>query len=98
MSNANVIKPNEMFATPNSFDEIMDWVNLHAKEDRVHLMTAAMMAWNLAAKASGDLVKEIEELCADCDSDGYLQAEIGGAGSVTYAIRKILKGDTKDAA
>jgi len=96
MSNANVIKPHNFFHTPESWDEIMDWVNLHAKEDRTHLMTAAMMAWNLAAKASGDLVKEIEELCDDCDSDAYLQAEIGGAGSVTYCIRKLLKGDRED--
>ena len=98
MSNANVLTPNNMFHTPESWKEVVDWIELHSKEDRVHLYTAAVMAWNLAAKASGDLVKEIEELCDDCDSDGYLQAEIGGAGSVTFAIRKILKGDTKDAA
>jgi hypothetical protein len=26
------------------------WIELHRKEDRVHLYTAALMTWNLAAK------------------------------------------------
>jgi hypothetical protein len=50
MSNANVIKPNEMFHTPKSWDEVASWIELHRKEDRVHLYTAALMTWNLAAK------------------------------------------------
>ena len=98
MSNANVIKPNEMFHTPDDFQELQEWINRHSLDERIHLLTAAVMGFNLAAKASADLVKEIEELCDDCDSDPWLQAEIGGAGSVTFAIRKLLKGDTANAA
>ena len=87
------IKPNEMFHTPDDFEELQDWINRHNLDERIHLLTAAVMGFNLAAKASSELVKEIEDLCDDCDGDAYLQAEIGGAGSVTYAIRKLLKGE-----
>ena len=87
-----MLKPIELFHTPKDWDELMAWIHAHNAEDRADLTTAAAMAWNLATKDSSELVKEIEDLCDDCDSDAYLQAEIGGAGSVTYAIRKILKG------
>ena len=50
MSNVNVIKPHNFFHTPESWDEVERWIELHPKEDRIHLLTAAMMTWNLAVK------------------------------------------------
>lgn len=59
MSNANVIKPNNMFHTPNDWEELMDWINRHHSNESVHLLTAAVMAWNLAAKVTN---KETEDV------------------------------------
>ena len=36
--------------TPNDWDELMEWIDQHAKADRPHLLTAALMAYNLACK------------------------------------------------
>ena len=44
------LEPHGFFHTPSDWAEITDWIERHAPEDRIHLMTAAMMAWNLAAK------------------------------------------------
>ena len=44
------IQPVELFHTPKSHDELMDWIKQHNPEDRPHLVTAAMMAWNLACR------------------------------------------------
>lgn len=38
-----------MFHTPKDWEELERWILLHSAEDRPHLFTAAMMAWNLAA-------------------------------------------------
>lgn len=35
---------------PASWTELQNWIDAHAPEDRPHLTTAAIMAWNLAAK------------------------------------------------
>ena len=43
-----------MFNTPESFDVIEEWINRHPKEDRIFLMTAAMMTWNYACKVAND--------------------------------------------
>ena len=59
MSNANVLTPNNMFHTPESWDEVERWIELHPKEDRIHLYTAALMTWNLAAKTVN---KETEDV------------------------------------
>jgi len=45
-----ILKPSNMFHTPEDWDALTDWINRHPREDRIHLITAAMMAWNLAAK------------------------------------------------
>lgn len=45
-------KPNDLFRTPESWDDLMDWIELHAAADRPHLITAAAMAWNLACRAA----------------------------------------------
>ncbi len=44
------IQPQNMFHTPESWDELHKWIEAHSPEDRAHIMTAAVMAWNLAAK------------------------------------------------
>ena len=44
------IKPNGMFHTPEDWDELMSWLErLHGSE-RAVAMTAAVMAWNMAAR------------------------------------------------
>ena len=48
------IKPHGLFNTPESFDVIEAWINRHPQEDRLHLMTAAMMTWNYACKVAND--------------------------------------------
>ena len=44
------IKPMGLFNTPEDWQVIEEWIMAHAPEDRLHLWTAAGMAWNLAAK------------------------------------------------
>lgn len=38
-----------MFHTPRDWNELQSWIEEHPPEDRAHLYTAAIMAWNLAA-------------------------------------------------
>lgn len=45
-------KPNGLFHTPESWNELIKWIELHAAADRPHLVTAAGMAWNLACRAA----------------------------------------------
>jgi hypothetical protein len=47
-----MIEKLNLFHTPLSWKELQDWVDLHAREDRVHLITAAAMGWNLACELS----------------------------------------------
>ena len=44
------LTPVSLFHTPADMDELQSWIERHSPEDRAHLYTAAMMAWNLAAK------------------------------------------------
>ena len=49
------IKPSHMFHTPDNWDELMKWINKHSDyHERIHVMTAACMAWNLACKYVND--------------------------------------------
>ena len=41
-----------LFHTPDSWNDLMDWIELHPATDRPALITAAGMAWNLALEAS----------------------------------------------
>ena len=50
MSTVNVIKPNNMFHTPDDWQELQEWIERHSTHERIHLLTAAMMAWNLCIK------------------------------------------------
>ena len=52
------LKPHGLFNTPESFDVIEEWINRHPKEQRVYLMTAAMMTWNYAASIANTGVTE----------------------------------------
>jgi hypothetical protein len=45
------LEKQNLFATPKSFKEIEDWIELHAPEDRAHLYTASMMTWNYLVEA-----------------------------------------------
>jgi len=49
------LKPAAMFNTPKDWDELEKWINLHSNmHERLHVMTAACMAWNLACKYVND--------------------------------------------
>lgn len=48
------IKPNKFFHTPDDWDALEAWINLHYGHERLHVMTAACMAWNLACKYVND--------------------------------------------
>ena len=48
------IKPNKFFHTPDDWDALEAWINLHYGHERLHIMTAACMAWNLACKYVND--------------------------------------------
>ena len=44
------IEPVGLFHTPSGWDELQEWIDRHDSESKAHVMTAAVMAWNLAAK------------------------------------------------
>ena len=56
------LTPSNLFHTPDDLNELMDWLDQHDVEARVHLYTAAMMAWNLATKltASSETDEEVK--------------------------------------
>ena len=43
-----MLTPINLFATPDSWEKLQDWIERHPQEERAHLYTAACMAWNLA--------------------------------------------------
>lgn len=44
------LEPVNLFATPDNWEKLNEWINAHREEERPHLTCAAMMAWNLACK------------------------------------------------
>ena len=52
------LTPTNLFHTPENLDELMRWIERHSPEDRAHLMTAAMMTWNLAAKLTAPVTAD----------------------------------------
>jgi len=51
------LQPLMMVNTPESWDELMDWINLHNKDERTHLVVASGMGYNLAINLSIELNK-----------------------------------------
>ncbi len=51
------IQPVELFETPKDWKELMTWVSAFCPSDQPHLITAAMMAWNLACKFTNEKPK-----------------------------------------
>ena len=49
-----MIKPSKLFATPDDQDALARWIESHPPCDRLHLYTAAGMAWNLACQTLED--------------------------------------------
>lgn len=47
-----------LFHTPKSWDELIEWIDRHAKDDRAHLMTSAAMGWNLSVFINEQQQKE----------------------------------------
>ena len=56
-----MLKANGMFHTPNDTNELLSWIEEHKGQDRIHVMTAAMMAWNLAAKIVNEGIDSDDE-------------------------------------
>ena len=46
------LEPVGLFHTPKDWEEIEHWINRHPKDERGHLIMAALMTWNLACKLS----------------------------------------------
>lgn len=46
----NILTPNNLFATPKSTDDLTSWLDSFKGEEKMIALTAASMAWNLAAK------------------------------------------------
>jgi len=55
------LTPVNMFHTPADMAELQGWIERHSPQDRAHLYTAAMMAWNLAAKLTAPATDEVTE-------------------------------------
>jgi len=49
-----------MFNTPDDLAALESWINLHSPEERIHLYTAAYMAWNLAVEISTNQKEAID--------------------------------------
>lgn len=56
MSDTKVkMEPVQLFNTPENWGELNKWIELHSNyHERMHVMTAAYMAWNLACKIAND--------------------------------------------
>jgi hypothetical protein len=52
-----MIEKQNMFHSPESWEDLLQWILLHPKSDQVHILTGAMMAWNLAC----DTVQQSEK-------------------------------------
>lgn len=46
----NILEPNTLFATPESKEEFAAWLDSLKGNEKFIALTAATMAWNLAAK------------------------------------------------
>lgn len=53
------IKPMNLFHTPQDWDELQLWIDSIASCDKIIVLTAAAMAWNLAAKQTKENSNEL---------------------------------------
>ena len=49
-----------LFNTPDNLAALDNWIHLHPPEERIHLYTAAYMAWNLAVEISTNQKEAID--------------------------------------
>jgi hypothetical protein len=63
-----MLKPIGIFHTPKDWDELMLWIESSASCDKTMLLTAAGMAWNLAAKETRN-TKEPDMIWNECHQD-----------------------------
>lgn len=87
------IKSIELFHTPTDWDELMAWINGHNGAERPHILTAAGMAWNLAAKVQA--VEPLAETLADqLDNEiSRIVDKVGGPAPLDLITRAALKLD-----
>ena len=50
----NTLEPNALFDTPESTDAFVQWLDGFKDNEKMIALTAASMAWNLAAKIVND--------------------------------------------
>jgi hypothetical protein len=50
----NTLEPNALFDTPESTDALAQWLDGFNGNEKMIALTAASMAWNLAAKLVND--------------------------------------------
>lgn len=56
------IEPAIMFNTPENWRELNKWIMAHSDpQERIHIMTAACMAWNLACSIVNDEASNDDE-------------------------------------
>ena len=46
----DTLTPNNLFATPQSIEDLASWLDSFKGEEKMIALTAASMAWNLASK------------------------------------------------
>jgi hypothetical protein len=54
----NPIGKVDLFHTPENMESLQNWIELHNGADKIHIYTAAMMAWNLASKLVDEAMEE----------------------------------------
>ena len=60
--------PIDLFHTPENWGELNKWIELHSDGiERMHVMTAAYMAWNLACKIANDEDKPLPKTIKGVD-------------------------------
>lgn len=55
----NPIPGNDMFDTPTTVEDLLDWCMLHTGSERIIAITAAQMALNLAKHLINEQAKEL---------------------------------------
>jgi len=55
----NKIEGSNVFATPDSMDDLMNRLESYTGSEKAVAMVAAMMAWNLACKIVNETTEEV---------------------------------------